>query len=533
MINFRGLAAVCFMLFSSVVHAQDVAKTLVFCSEASPEGFMPMLHSSGTTFDASSQPMYDGLFRFEESVSVPNLVVSYEISKDGLVYDFILRKDVPFHTTKDFKPTRNLNAEDVIFTFKRQIDKNHPYYSVSGGSYYYASSMGFDKVVKDVVKLGDHHVRLILKEPDATMIGTLAMDFLVIVSEEYASQLSAVNRKQDFDYNPVGTGPFEFVSYQKDLSVRYRAFQDYFRGKTPVDRLVFSITPDASVRSLKLQSGECHVSAHPNPADIPLLKAHKDVEVLEREGLNVGYLSFQTKKKPFSDMRVRKALAMALDKQAIVDAVFLGTGVVAHNPIPPGVLGYVKDLKPIPYSIKDSMRLLKEAGYVAGFDVTIWAMPVSRPYNPNAIRMAEIIQSQWAKVGVRAKIVTYEWGEYLRRTAFGEHDVALLGWTGDNGDPDNFLGALLSCKAVKLGNVSQFCDKIFDDLIVQARRISNIGQREKLYNKAILRFQEQVPFIPIAHAITASPIRKEVKNYKMSLFGLHDFYNVDIESGVH
>ena len=185
---------------------------------------------------------------------------------------------------------------------------------------------------------------------------------------------------------------------------------------------MFAITPDASVRWQKLQAGECHVMPYPNPADLDAMRADPNVNLLEQEGLNVGYLAFNTEKEPFTDKRVRQALNMAIDKQAILDAVFQGSGKVAKNPIPPTIWSYNDAVEDYPYDPEAAKKLLDEAG-VCGLKTNIWAMPVQRPYNPNARRMAELIQADWAKVGVEAEIVSFEWGEYLKRSQEGEHQT--------------------------------------------------------------------------------------------------------------
>ena len=173
---------------------------------------------------------------------------------------------------------------------------------------------------------------------------------------------------------------------------------------------------------------------------------------------------------------------MAINKQAILDAVFQGAGKIAKNPIPPTMWSYNDAVKDYPYDPDAAKKLLAEAGYPNGFKTNIWAMPVQRPYNPNARRMAELIQADWAKVGVQAEIVSYEWGEYLKRSKEGEHQTVLLGWTGDNGDPDNFLYVLLGCAAAHDGtNRARWCYQPFDDLLVKAKR----DQRRRRAHEAV------------------------------------------------
>lgn len=526
----KGLAKLTLALMaagaiSTTAHA---ATTLVYCSEGSPEGFNPALYYSGTTFDASSKNMFNRLVEFKlgTTETEPGLATSYDVSSDNLVYTFHLRKGVKFHTSKDFKPTRDFNADDVLFTFNRQRLESNPYNKVGGGSYGYFDDMSMGTLIKDIVKVDDHTVKFVLNHPEAPFIANLAMDFASIFSKEQADAYMKAGTPEKLDIDPVGTGPFQKVQYQKDSLIRYTAFKDYWKGKAKIDRLVFSITPDASVRYAKLKAGECDVMPYPNPADLKQMEADPNINLMSQEGLNVGYLAFNVEKKPLGDVKVRQALNYATNKQAIINSVFQGAGKAAKNPIPPTMWSYNKNIIDYPYDPAKAKQLLKEAGYSNGFETTLWAMPVSRPYNPNARRMAEIIQEDWANVGVKAKIVTFEWGEYLSRAKAGEPDTLLMGWTGDNGDPDNFLYTLLSCDAVGGGNYSEWCNKEFDDLLIKAKRTSDITQRTKYYEEAQVVFNKEVPWMPIANSVVYVPVRKDVKGFKIDPLGGFYFYNV-------
>lgn len=507
------------------------AKTLVYCSEGSPEGFNPQLFTAGTTFDASSRQVYNRLFQTERGTTTirPTLVESQTISDDGRVYTFKLRKGVKWHTTRDFKPTRELTADDVVFSFERQRDKNHPYHKVGGGSYEYFTGSGLAALLEKVEKVDDQTVRFTIKQPDATFLPVLSMDFASILSAEYADKLLKAGTPEKIDVEPVGTGPYQLQAYQKDAVIRYRANPDYFEGPAKIDTLVFAITPDASVRWQKLKAGECHVMPYPNAADLPAMKADPNVNLLQQEGLNVGYVGFNVEKKPLDDKRVRQALNLAINKQAIIEAVYQGAGVPAKNPMPPTLWGYAQNVQDYTYDPAKAKQLLQEAGLGSGFETDLWAMPVQRPYNPNARRMAELIQADWAKVGVQAKIVSFEWGEYLKRTQAGEAQSFMLGWTADIADPDNFLGVLLGCDAVGATNRARWCHKPFDDLIKQAKRIIDQGERAKLYEQAQAVFKEEVPWVTVAHSIVFKPVRKEVVDFKIDPFGGHIFYGVDIK----
>lgn len=507
------------------------AKTLVYCSEGSPEGFNPSLYTAGTTFDASSRQVFNKLVEFERGTTkiVPGLAETWDISEDGLVYTFHLRKGVKFHTTKKFTPSRDFNADDVVFSFMRQYDKEHPYHGVSGGSYEYFDGMGMPDLIKEIKKVDEYTVQFVLNKPEAPMLANLAMDFASILSAEYADQMMKAGTPEAFDQDIVGTGPFQLVAYQKDAVIRYKANPDYWAGKAAIDNLVFAITPDPSVRYQKLKAGECHVMPYPNPADLEAMSKDPDVNLMEKEGLNVGYLAYNTKMAPFDKPEVRKALNKAINKEAILDAVFQGAGKVAKNPIPPTIWSYNDAVKDDTYDPEAAQKMLADAG-VKDLTTKIWAMPVQRPYNPNARRMAELIQADWAKVGVKAEVVSYEWGEYLKRSKDENRDGAvLLGWTGDNGDPDNFLAVLLGCDAVGGANRAQWCYKPFEDLIQKAKVTSDPAERTKLYEEAQVVFKEQAPWATIAHSVVYEPIRKEVTNYKIDPFGGHIFYGVDLK----
>ncbi len=511
---------------------QVQAKTLVYCSEGSPEGFNPSLYTAGTTFDASSKTIFEGLTHFVRGTTElePGMAESWTVSDDGKEYTFKLRKGVKFHSAKHFKPTRDMNADDVIFTFERQWKKDNPYHAVSGGNYEYFNGMSMPDLLKDIVKVDDYTVKFILNRPEAPMLANLAMDFAVIQSKEYADAMMKAGTPEKVDQWPIGTGPFVFQGYKKDAQIRYTAFEDYWRGKAAIDKLVFSITPDASVRYAKLKAGECQIMPYPNPADVAAMKADPKINLMQQEGLNVGYLAYNTKVAPFDKVEVRKALNMAMNKQAIIDTVFQGAGKIAKNPIPPTIWSYNEATVDDPYDPVAAKKMLADAGYPDGFSMKIWAMPVQRPYNPNARRMAEVIQADFAKVGVKAEIVSYEWGEYLKRSKDVNRDGAvLLGWTGDNGDPDNFLAVLLGCDGVGGSNRAQWCYKPFEDLIQKAKVVSDIEERTKLYKEAQIVFKSQAPWATIAHSVVFMPVATNVENFKIDPFGGHIFYGVDLK----
>ena len=293
-------------------------------------------------------------------------------------------------------------------------------------------------------------MRFNLNNVDAAFVQNLAMSFASVQSAEYAAQLLKEGKAADLNQKPVGTGPFVFKRYQKDSQIRYAANKAYWKPEdVKIDNLIFSITPDAAVRLQKLKTGECQVSGYPRPADIEVMEQDPNLRVLKQAGFNLGFLAYNTTHPPLDQLKVRQALDMAIDKPAIIKAVYQSAGQLAQNALPPAQWSYDPNIKDAPYDPAKAKALLKEAGVAPGTTINLWAMTVQRASNPNARMSAQMIQQDWDKIGIKANIVSYEWGEYIKRAKNGEHDAMIYGWTGDNGDPDNWLGVLYSCAAVQ------------------------------------------------------------------------------------
>ncbi|WEY38593.1 ABC transporter substrate-binding protein [Paraburkholderia sp. SUR17] len=521
------------MAGAQLANAADIPnKTLVYCSEGSPAGFDPAQYTTGVDFTANTFTVYNRLVEFERGGTKvePGLAEKWDVSPDGKTYTFHLRKGVKFQTTSFFKPTREFNADDVVFTFERMLDPNQPFHKAYPVQFPYFTDMGLDKLIAKVEKVDPYTVRFTLNEVNAPFIQNLAMEFASILSAEYGDQLLKAGKAADINQYPVGTGPFIFRSYTKDATIRFDGNPDYWKpGAVKISKLIFSITPDASVRVQKLKRNECQVMSYPRPADIAPLKAESGIAMPSQPGFNLGYLAYNVEHKPLDKVEVREALDMAINKKAIIDSVYQGAGQAATNPMPPTQWSYDKNLKAAAYDPEKAKALLAKAGLPNGFEITLWAMPVQRPYNPNGKLMAEMIQSDWAKVGVKAKIVTYEWGEYIKRAHAGEDDSMLIGWTGDNGDPDNWLGTLLGCSAVNGNNFSKWCYKPFDALVQKGRETSNQGERTKAYMQAQQIFAQQLPFSPIAHSTVYQPVSKKVTDMRIEPLGYMRFDGVGVQ----
>jgi peptide/nickel transport system substrate-binding protein len=487
--------------------------------------------------DGNSLQLADNLFsRLIDFVpgstdTKPGLAEKWDISKDGLTYTFHLRKGVKFHDGTDF------NADAVVFSFARQMkDKKFKFLDPKmqlpnepGVVFEYWDSMGMNDVVEAIESKDPLTVVLKLKTPNAPLINTLGMQFCSILSPTAKLKLG-----DNFKAQPVGCGPFEFVSWTKGDNIVMKAYDKYYDRRPYLDKVIFRAIPDNSVRFLELKTGNIQMLLLPAPENIKQALADPNMHVETQPGLNVGYLGFNLTKPLWQDVKVRQAIAHAINKKAIVDNIYYGTGIPAVNPMPPILWGYNKNIKDYEYSPEKAMQLLKEADFANKLKasnpngkVTLWCMPVARPYNPSGMKVGEAMQADLKKIGIDAELVTFEWGTYLDKQVKQppEMDLFQLGWTGDNGDPDNFLAVLydgLQAPTVR----TQWKNDEYHKLMQDGVKVTDKNERIKIYMKAQELFHKEVPNIPIAHAIQNTPMLKYVKGYLNHPFGLCQLHDV-------
>ncbi len=521
------------LLGLSVLSSLAQGKNLVVCTESSPEGFDIVQFTTAVTADAAAETVFNRLVGFRPGTTevVPMLAESWEISSDGLAYAFHLRKGVKFHHTAYFTPTREMNADDVLWSFQRQLDPKHPWHRSSKVGYPYFESMDFKALLSRVEKRDEHTVVFTLSRREAPFLVDLAMAFTSIYSAEYADQLLKAGEQEKLNSQPIGTGPFVFSRYSKDAQVRFKAHPDYFLGKPPSDGLVFAITPDNNVRLQKLRANECQVALYPRPDDVAKLKTEAALKVAEIAAMTTGYIALNTSKPYLSDVRVRQAINLAFDKQAYVDALFgKGNAVPGVTPYPATLLGYNKGLSNPARDLSKARALLKEAGVADGTVLTLFTRNGGGATNPNPMLGAQMLQADLAQIGLKVDIRVMEWAEMLRRAKSGEHDMVSAGWAGDNGDPDNFLTPMLSCEAAKNGeNYARWCNREFQTLIDQARTGTEPAHRATLYEQALAIFVREAPWITLAHPKMFTAMRSTVEGYTISPLSNNNFATTQVK----
>lgn len=495
---------------------------LVYCAEANPVSFNPQVTTTGSTIDIIANQLYDRLISIDPITAEfqSELATDWKISPDGKAVTFTLRKGVKFHSTNYFTPTRDFNADDVIFTFSRLFDVYNPYHFVGDANYPYFQSVGIDQLIRRIVRVSDYQVRFELFNAESSFLANMATDFAVVLSQEYAMKLKAQQQLDLFDQYPIGTGPYIYKEYRRDHLVRYYRNNAYWKHKVDLEQLVYDITPNGTTRIAKMLTKECDVTAHPSSAQLSILANRADINVQKETNLNVGYWAFNTERPPFNDIKVRQALAHAIDIEKIMQAVFYGNGIRAQSILPPTSWAYQSQGNMPAFDPELAKKLLNEAGLENGFDMTIWAMPVSRIYNPNARKMAELMQSDLRKIGVNVSIVEYEWNTFIQRIGEHRHDSVLLGWAADTPDPDNFFSPLLSCSATFSGkNPANWCDPAFDLLLTQALDTTDLEMRKRYYQQAQAMLIKELPLLPLAHGMRFQASSSDVEGIPLGPFG--------------
>jgi peptide/nickel transport system substrate-binding protein len=483
--------------------------TLIVARGGDAAALDPAIVTDGESLKVTHQ-IFDTLLEYKDGTTEvqPGLADSWEISKDGLKYTFKLHKDVKFHDGTDF------NADAVVFNFKRWSDPKSQY-KFEGDSFdYYDSMFGPDgsRVIKDVKAVDPLTVEFTLNKRQAPFLQNIAMPAFGI-----ASPKAIQDEKAKFKEQPVGTGPFIFKEWKRNDSVSLEKNPNYWKPGLPkVSKLIIRTIPDNSARFTALQSGEVDLMEGVNPDDLKQLEANKDLQKMVRPSFNVGYVGFNFKKKPFDNPKVRMALNYAVDKKALIQAFYAGLAEPAKNPMPPTLWGYNDQIQDYPYDLEKAKQLLKEAGYPNGIQqtITFYAMPVARPYMPDGKKVAEALQANFAKIGVKTNIVSPEWATYLDETKKGEKDdMFMLGWTGDNGDPDNFIYALLDKDSIPGNNRDFYINEDLHKILLAAQAEPDQAKRADMYKKAQEIIKKDCPWIPLVHSTPLLAAKANLKGY--------------------
>ena len=525
----------CFVIFissllSACIDSSSVSsltkKSLIYCSEASPDSFNPQTSLNQTTLDATSNQIYDRLITIDPSDNTlkPSLAKSWHVTRDGTKVTFYLRKDIQFHATDYFFPSRTLNADDVIFSFQRILNPEHNFHYVSGGHYPYFEQIKFKKLVSSVEKINQYTVRFNLHVPDASFLAHLATPYAVILSGEYGDILTEKNMRSYIDTHPIGTGPFKLQEFRAGSLIRFYQHKGYWRKSMPFEQLVYDITTSNTGRLTKLMTGECDIIS--DPIGHNKITERKDLTLESVTSLDVAYLALNTLKAPLNDPLVRQAINLAINKEAIINAAYLGHGVVANSILPPTSWAFKTINNNKEYAPKKAKALLAQAGFKQGFEMDLWAPPETTSYNPNALTMAILIQEDLRSIGITVNIIHDHPPVIIGMSEPANYDSMLSGWSANHPDPDNFFSYLLSCDATQTGSNRAFwCHQTFDGLLEKGLHTAQIEQRKYYYQQVLNLLATEMPIIPIAHSKTYKAKNNKINGKFFNNFGVN-FINV-------
>ncbi|QTF08534.1 peptide ABC transporter substrate-binding protein SapA [Brenneria izadpanahii] len=504
----------------------------VYCVNDVLNTFNPQMARSGVTIDTLAAQLYDRLLDVDPYTYrlMPELAQHWEVLDDGATYRFYLRRDVYFQTTNWFSPTRKLNADDVLFSFQRMLNKDHPYHDVNGGEYPYFDSLQFADSVKSIRKLGEYSVEIRLNKPDASFLWHLATHYAPILSAEYAQVLAENDKKELLDREPVGTGPYRLDEYRNGQYIRLTRNDAYWRGQPRMQQVVVDLGSGGTGRLSKLLTGECDILAYPAVSQLAILRNDPRLRLSLRPGMNVAYLAFNVRKPPLDDRRMREAIALAINNDRLMQSIYYGTAETAASILPRASWAYDNDAKITEYNPAKSRRLLHELG-ITNISLRLWVPSASQSYNPSPLKTAELIQADLAQVGIQVTIVPVEGRFQEARLMELSHDLTLAGWTTDSNDPDSFFRPLLSCAAIpSQTNYAHWCDSGFDEVLQNALSSQQLSKRIEYYQQAQKILADQLPVLPLASSLRLLAYRYDMKGIVLSPFGNASFAGVFRES---
>ena len=454
---------------------------------------------------------------------VPSLAESWDISDDGLEYTFHLRQGVKFHNGNDF------TAEDVAYTFHRML-------TVEGGvnTEFIDQIKGADELLagetdtlEGVEVVDDYTIKVALKEPFAGFLASISSPGVSIYDSE-ATEAAG----DQFGMDPavtVGTGPFEFSSWSFNNQLVLTRNEDYWKGASGLPGVVIKIIPDTETQSMMFESGELDILDLDYAADSVdrFTETYPD-QIVQGPRVGIVYFTMNFNKEPFQDVRVRKAVQMSIDRQAILDALYGGRGQVEQGIFPHGLIGFNPDQEEIKYDPEAAKALLAEAGYADGFDMEIAADSSASDTMTMAL---EIVSDQLAEVGIRAEIKNYDESTWLETRKSGELGSFISTWSADYNDPDNFIYTFFGNEEKTRIRSINYPDTEVMERVAKARTIVNEDERLAEY-KALEEkiIHEDAAWVPMFSRLHLFAVSKRVQGFAPLWSGLSDqlFYNISL-----
>ncbi|MCK8967109.1 ABC transporter substrate-binding protein [Haemophilus influenzae] len=519
---------------------------LTYCTHASGFSFNPQTADAGTSMNVVTEQIYNKLFDIKNhsATLTPMLAQSYSISADGKEILLNLRHGVKFHQTPWFTPTRDFNAEDVVFSINRVLGHNtylptlaeanvtysNPQYKVFHEQarkvrFPYFDSIKLNEKIKSVTALSPYQVKIELFEPDSSILSHLASQYAIIFSQEYAYQLSADDNLTQLDTHPVGTGPYQVKDYVYNQYVRLVRNENYWKKEAKIQNIIVDLSTDRNGRLVKFFNNECQIASYPEVSQIGLLKSNdKHYYMQSTDGMNLAYLAFNFEKPLMQDRTIREAISQSLNRARIIHNIYHNTATVANNIIPE--VSWASSVNTPEFEFDYNPKIAKNKLADKNLLLNLWVINEEQVYNPAPFKMAEMIKWDLAQAGVKVKVraVTRPFLTAQLRNQSENYDLILSGWLAGNLDPDGFMRPILSCGTKnELTNLSNWCNEEFDQFMDRAITTSHLSSCAKAYNEAQELVLRELPIIPIANVKRILVANSRVKGVKMTPFGSLDF----------
>ena len=452
----------------------------------------------------------EGLIRFKPgSLDLePWLAENYSVSDDGLTITFQIREGIVFH---DGTP---LTAEAAAWSFHRQMDKEHPGH-LPGSIFQYWNYLYSE--VESVTVDGPMTLSLHLSQPNATLLYSLATFTSYLISPN-----SLKDYGQDLVRNPVGTGPYQFVSWEPNQAIILERNENYWAEPAGFERLVIKSVSENAVRLLELKAGKIHGLDGLQPAEIQPLLNDPNYEVFHKPGMNFAYIAFNESSKRIREPEIREAIFKAINRDKLVEVALDSLGEVAHFPMAKGMLGEPPAFDPVPFDPAAARAVLSKYAERWETSITISVMNAPRLYAPDPVSITSLIREDLKKVGLNIEIDVRDFKNHLHHTRNGRHEIGFLGWHGDNGDPDNFLSIHLASWAAKMGaatNIAFYKDPEMDRLLIEGRKVSDLEQRQKIYEQVLELWRRDLPLLPLVHGEDIVVFRNGFEGFKLAKTG--------------
>lgn len=552
--------SVCWFAFmvNTVVAAPRVPEELtdnglIYCTHASGFSFNPQTSDAGTSMNVVTEQIYNKLFEISNTaIPTPILAQSYSISPDGKIITIYLRKGIKFHHTDWFKPTRDFNADDVVFSLNRvlgyetylptleqsAVDYKNPQYRIFHEQakkvrFPYFESIKLNQKIESVKALNPHTVQITLFKPDASILSHLASQYAIIFSQEYAVQLNADDNLVQLDLLPVGTGPYKVKNYFRNQYVRLEKNEDYWKKDAKIKNIIIDLSTDRTGRLVKFFNGECQIASYPEVSQLGLLKENdKRYYVKSAEGMNLAYLAFNFQNAVIQDEQVRRAIAQAINRQRIIKTIYHNTATVANNIIPN--ISWASSVNTPDFAYDFNPSEAKKVLQDKQLYLNMWVLNEEQVYNPAPLKTAELIKEDLNNVGVNVTIrsVTRTFLIDQLNKKSENYDMILTGWLAGNLDPDSFMRPILSCNsASEMTNLSNWCDEDFDQLMDKALDSPNLWERAHVYNQAQELILSKLPIIPLANMKRVLVVNSRVRHIEMNPFGSLNFSTLSLHKG--